>query len=51
VDGLCRVRRRIRPKGLANQSHGMRRVDEAVFRPIGRALFRALHRKAGSGER
>jgi hypothetical protein len=25
VDGLYRIRRRIRPEGLANQSHSMRR--------------------------
>jgi hypothetical protein len=37
LDGLYRVKRKIRPWGLASDSHGMKREDDAVYRPIGKS--------------
>jgi hypothetical protein len=38
VDGLHRVRRRIRTGELTNQSHRMRKEDGATSGPIGESL-------------
>jgi hypothetical protein len=36
VDVMYRVRRKIKPWELASDSHGMKREDGAVYRPVGK---------------
>jgi hypothetical protein len=52
VDSCYRGRRKSRSRELVNQSHGVRRGDDTVSKPVGeRALFRAPERKTGLGKR
>jgi hypothetical protein len=46
MEGLYRVRKRVRPWGLASHSHGVRKGDEAISRLLGNDNFQGTSQES-----